>query len=367
MKILHITPTFFPAIGGIETVVRELMLNLRRRGFEADAMQIAPGNRRRQEYLDESIVWRVPLYPNRLVGVIPPVRSIFLQYDLLHVHDPQLMAVSGNVLLQGRGRTIVLSTHGGYGHTGRYGLAKSIHWKCFAPLILRHYDRVLASSHSDHALFKTKVADVRLAPNGVSVEKFLGAELPVESDPRRWIYWGRLARNKRLDILIDLVAQARERGLLIDLLIAGADFDGLEPALLARIDRYGLRNHVRLAGLLPDAKLMREIAGRTVFVTASDHEGFGLSVIEAMAAGLIAVCRDLPPLNAFVSPSENGFLLQFDQSDSDLSLIRRLYESSNSELSRMRNNARQAAEAYSWKSAIERYIDVYEELMREAA
>jgi len=366
MKILHITPTLYPAVGGIETVVRELMVNLRRCGIEADAMHIAPGNRRVQERLDESTVWRVPLYPNRLVGVVPPVGSILRRYDILHVHDPQLMAVSGNVLLQGRGRKIVLSTHGGYGHTGRYGLVKSVHWKYFAPLVVKRYDRVLASSQPDHASFKTKAAGALLVPNGVNVEKFLAAELPAESDAQRWIYWGRLSRNKRLDVLIDLVAQAREHGLLIDLLIAGQDFDGLETALLASIDRYGLRNRVRLAGLLPDAELMREVASRTVFVTASEHEGFGLSVIEAMAAGLIVVCRDMAPLNAFVSPSENGFLLRFDQSDSDLSFIRRLCESPNAELLRMRSNARQAANAYSWKSAIERYIGVYEELMREA-
>ena len=125
MKILHITPTFFPAVGGIETVVRELMGHLRRRGFEADAMHIAPENRLAQEGLDNSLVWRVPLYPNRLVGIAPSIRSILRRYDILHVHDPQLMAISGNVLSQGRGQKKVLSTHGGYGHTSQHGWGKA--------------------------------------------------------------------------------------------------------------------------------------------------------------------------------------------------------------------------------------------------
>lgn len=363
VKILQVTPTFFPAVGGIETVVRELMGHLRRRGFEADAMHIAPGNRPGQEELDNSRVWRVPLYPNRLLGLAPSIRSIFRQYDILHVHDPQLMAISGNALWQGRGQKKVLSTHGGYGHTSQHGWGKAVHWRWFAAPILSRYDGILASSHADHELFRARAAHVRLVPNGVNVEKFLSIEPAADPDPRRWIYWGRLSRNKRLDLLIELIARAREREVRIDLLIVGSDFDELESTLRARIDALRLENQVRLAGRLSDAELLREIAGRTVFVTASEHEGFGLSVIEAMAAGLIAVCRDMPPLNAFVSSGENGLLLRFDQGESDLSLVQRLCASSTEELLRMRGNARFAARAHSWRSAIDQYIDVYEELM----
>lgn len=363
MKILHITPTFFPAVGGIETVVRALMSHLRRRGFEADAMHIAPENRLAQEKLDDSRVWRVPLYPNRLLGITPQIRSILRRYDILHVHDPQLMAISGNVLFHGRGQKKVLSTHGGYGHTSQHGWGKAVHWRSVTAPILSQYDCVLASSHSDFELFQTKAAHVRLAPNGVNVEKFLAIEPAAVPDARRWIYWGRLSRNKRLDLLIDLVAQARERELRIDLLIAGNDFDGLEATLRARIHARQLESQVRMAGMLSDGELLREMANRTVFVTASEHEGFGLSVIEAMAAGLMVVCRGMPPLNAFVRPGENGVLLRFDQSESDLSLVQRLCASSTEELLRMRQNARSSARAHSWELAIEPYIDVYKELM----
>jgi alpha-1,3-mannosyltransferase len=202
-----------------------------------------------------------------------------------------------------------------------------------------------------------------LVPNGVNVEKFLSIEPAADPDPRRWIYWGRLSRNKRLDLMIDLVAQAREREVRIDLLIVGSDFDGLESTLHARIHAQRLESQVRLAGRLSDDELLREMASRTVFVTASEHEGFGLSVIEAMAAGLIVVCRDMSPLNAFVSAGENGLLLRFDRSESDLSLVQRFCASSTEELLRMRRSARSAARGHSWNTAIEQYIDVYEELM----
>lgn len=360
MKILHITPTLYPNVGGIETVVRELMRNLRCRGFVADAMQIAPGNRRAKEHLDESIVWRMPLFPNRLIGLLPPARSILSQYDVLHVHDPQAMAISFNSLLQGRGKRIVLSTHGGYHHTSKYHLVKQAHWKLLAPFILNRYDEVLASSRADWELFRTKAPRARLVPNGVNIERFLSVDPSRSADPTRWIYWGRLSKNKRLDVLIDLVAQCREAGFVIDLLIAGPDFDHLLPSLLARLDLLALGSQIRFAGPISDQQLLTEISSRAVFVSASEYEGFGLSVIEAMAAGLIILCRDMQPLNGFVASKSNGFYLRFDGGAADLAQLTTLLGSPKHELSRMRNLAREAAKAHSWSAVIQSYIDIYQ-------
>jgi alpha-1,3-mannosyltransferase len=362
MKILHITPTIYPDVGGIETVVRDLMRNLRHKGFVADALHIAVGNRRMRDQLDDSLVWRMPLFPHRLIGVVPSIQPIIREYDILHVHDPHLMALSLNALLRAHGKPIVLSTHGGYRHTSRHSSIKAIHWKFLAPSILNQYDEVLASSHSDWEFFKAKAPRIKLVPNGVNIERFLSIGRAADTNPMRWIYWGRLSKNKRLDIVIDSVAQAHLSGLSIDLLIVGSDFDGLLPSLRARVDQYALQAHIRFAGQLSDTELLKEIATRSVFISASEHEGFGLSIIEAMAAGMIVICRDMPPLNAFVSPGRNGVLLKFDRSASDLSLIRGLCSAPADKLCEMRRNARNAAGQYSWDAVIGQYIDVYTRL-----
>jgi len=364
MKILHITPTLSPAVGGIETVVRDLMRESRRRGIEADALHIAPGHRRlTSDTLDASTVWRVPLFPNRVIGLMPGMRRVLSGYDLLHVHDPQLMAISANVLWQAPRQRKVLSTHGGYGHTQTYSWGKALHWRWAAAPLLRRYDRVLASSQADYERFHTLADHVRLVPNGVTVDRPFRVDPSRPPDPRRWIYWGRLSRNKRLDLLVDLVARLRERGVLVDLHIAGQDFDGLAPALESQIRRHSLTAQVRLAGALSEAELAREIAARSVFVTASEHEGFGLSVVEAMAAGMIVICRDMPPLNGFVTQGENGVLLGFEDPAADLARLQALCALPGPVLTRMSENARLAARAHSWETVMEQYIRTYEEVM----
>jgi alpha-1,3-mannosyltransferase len=366
MKILHITPTLYPVVGGMETVIRELMLQLRGQGIVADAMHLAPGNRTGRETLDQSTVWRFPLFPNRLIGVAPPIRSILLEYDLLHVHDAHGMAVSFNALLQGRGRKKLLSTHGGYFHTSQHSLIKTLHWRFIAQHVLASFDEVLASSSSDFEIYKTKAPHVKLVPNGVNVDKFFSVEHAGHIDPTRWLYWGRLAKNKRLDLLIDTVAQARDAGILIDLLIAGPDFDVLAPDLQTRIKALSLSSQVKLVGALSESELLAEMANRSVYATATEHEGFGLTLIEAMAGGLLVLCRDMPPLNGFVQDFVDGAFLKFDQSHSDLSTIRRLCHSSPEELLRMRQSARQSSHSHSWDSVVTQYVKIYENLMTQA-
>ena len=365
VKILHVTPAFFPAVGGIETVVGDLVSHLHRKGIVADVLHMSPKyNKCRHEREGDGSVWRVPLFPNRLVGATPPIRSLLMTYDLLHVHDPQCMAITANVLAQGRGKRKLLSTHGGYFHTTNYSFAKQLHWRLLAGMILNRYDAVLASSAADCSTFKAKAPKVRLLANGVNVSKFNSIEQNRNLPATRWIYWGRLSQNKRIDLLIDTVKWARYSGLDVNLTIAGADFDGLLPSIRSRIGSYGLTDHIRITGILSDADLRAEIANHTVFVTASEYEGFGLGVIEAMAAGLLVVCRNMTPLNSFVVPGKNGIHVAFDGSSRDLASIKALCKTSPTEIWAMREFARATALPHSWDTVIKHYIVVYEEVMR---
>jgi glycosyltransferase involved in cell wall biosynthesis len=60
-------------------------------------------------------------------------------------------------------------------------------------------------------------------------------------------------------------------------------------ALVRYIDELGLHEAVTLRGSVRDAELADAMAGADVLVVTSEHEGFGVPVIEAMTAGLPVV------------------------------------------------------------------------------
>jgi len=365
MRVLHVTPTFSPTVGGIESVVSKLSGQLARCGTDADVAHVAVGLNRKEEFIGGTRVWRVPLYGHRLLGVAPGLASVASAYDLLHVHDPQLSAITANVALFGRGVPAVLSTHGGFWHTASFRSAKRIYCRTGLKSVLGYYSLLLASSKSDLAAFSEYSARVVLAENGVDVESFSGVRASTRRSVFRWIYWGRLANHKRIDAVIGLVARARALGCPIDLVVCGADVDRVAPGLNEAIARSSLNGAIRLRPALRESQLLDELSGRGVFVTASQHEGFGLTVIEAMAAGLLVICRDIAPLNEFVADSVHGARLAFDGGEADDQRLMRVLKAPPHEVESMSAAARTTAARYAWPTAVKRFQDLYASVVEE--
>lgn len=364
MKILSITPAFAPQIGGIEMVVQELATRLNGLGHQVDVAHVHTSHRALYtEQVAGLTVHRVPLLGHRLLGLAPALGPLAARYDLLHVHDPQLMALTVSVRLFAGGVPAVLSTHGGFHHTQQLSLFKRLFERFGLRRALNHYRSVLASSVADEAYFRGFSDRVVLCDNGVSTDKFGVVPLDLDRPLDRWIYWGRLSRNKRVDQLIDTVALAHREGLPVDLLICGRDADGLADQLKAQVAALGLGSAIRFESHLDDDDLLRELHTRGVYATASEHEGFGLSIVEAMAAGMQILCRDMTPLNTFVRAGVTGQFLGFDTGAADSQALRLLLQQASSEREKGRLQARRTASQYNWDGAVARFQSSFEKAM----
>jgi glycosyltransferase involved in cell wall biosynthesis len=101
---------------------------------------------------------------------------------------------------------------------------------------------------------------------------------------------GTFEARKNLPVLLEALHLLRRAGRDIALVVAG------RQAWTQSLPLGDLAPHVRLAGLVPDGELATLYAGAACFVLPSLHEGFGLTLAEAMAAGTPAVASDIPAL-----------------------------------------------------------------------
>jgi glycosyltransferase-like protein len=76
----------------------------------------------------------------------------------------------------------------------------------------------------------------------------------------------------------------------------------------ARARELGLDGDVRLLGPIADEELERLYRAADVFALPSTKEGFGLAVLEALAAGLPAVVSDLEVFRGFLDDGESALL-----------------------------------------------------------
>jgi glycosyltransferase involved in cell wall biosynthesis len=290
MRILHLTSHL--EIGGIGNYVLSLSEQLIRRGHRiiiaSDGGQLA--GRVRAMGAEH---WLLPLHTS--VEFSPRVfraggdisRRLHAEpVDLLHAHTRVGQVIAARVSRACR-IPYVATWHGVY----RQNLGRRL-WPCTG-------NRTIAISESvrQHLIgeFKVPEARVRLVWNGVDVDQLAR---PVEQDAlvafRRANRLpegspvvgglGRLASGgvKGFDLLLGAAARAKERIPDLHVLIAG---DGPRREYLEReAARLGLAGSTRFLGAVEDIRLA--FAAMDVFVfPARWPEGFGLALIEAMAAG----------------------------------------------------------------------------------
>ncbi len=105
------------------------------------------------------------------------------------------------------------------------------------------------------------------------------------------LFVGKFSKRRNLPNLVRAVAALRSRGSTDHLLVlAGEDHYGLRLEELGQA--IGMGDGLRVLGFVPDDDLPALYRAAEVFAYPSDYEGFGLPVLEAMAAGTPAVTLD---------------------------------------------------------------------------
>jgi alpha-1,3-mannosyltransferase len=126
------------------------------------------------------------------------------------------------------------------------------------------------------------------------------------------VFIGRFSNNKRVDLLVSLFAQLVKIDPVYQLKIIGKDWDGNEAKLRKQITNNQLGSNVEILTGLSDEQIHSTIENSSFVISASDYEGFGLTLIEGMSAGLIPVASSIPSFERIIKNSEQGILIDFE-------------------------------------------------------
>jgi len=186
---------------------------------------------------------------------------------------------------------------------------------------------------------------------GIPAEKirviYNGIPLPEELLPRReneipqLLYAGRLTPEKGVQVTLRALKLLAEE---LEFVFSVAGDGDYRPALEALTEELGLSERVRFLGARCDVP--RLLAKTDVFVHAPVwEEGFGISVLEAMAAGCICVCARSGALEELITHGADGFLAEKDSPESLAAMLKDAL--SGAESDKIRRNAITRARAFS--------------------
>ena len=170
----------------------------------------------------------------------------------------------------------------------------------------------------------------------------------------RLVFAGSLIARKGLHTLLDALATIPAG--LCELDIAGSPT--VDPAytrkVMQQVNWLGLKKIVRFHGALADGPLSALFAQAHVMVTPSSYEGFGIVYLEGMSFGLPAIASNAGAAHEIITPDENGYLIEPENS-TELALYLHRLARDRSLLARMSLAARKRYESFpSWEQSAAR-------------
>ena len=185
------------------------------------------------------------------------------------------------------------------------------------------------------------------------------ADLPAKTKNSFLIWFtGRIAPQKRLDILLDSFISLRREGLDVSLAICGEGNPDLTNHLKQEIRQAGMQKHVSFLGYRKD---WHELAKRAdLFVLPSTAEGMPNVLFEAMLLGLPCIAADIPVIRNTVSHKENVWLVKAGSQSSLSESIRQMYHSAP-----LREEIAKKGQLYAGSFSINRMSQAYDALYQQ--
>ena len=221
--------------------------------------------------------------------------------------------------------------------------------KVLIPIFYRKSMVITVSESTRDELFRMGInpKNIRVIHNGID-NGYTGGE---KSKKPVIIYFGRVKRYKRLDHLLRAFKIVKEVVPEVDLIIAGKGDNYKE--LITQSKKLGISDSVKFLREVSEEDKIKLLQTAWVFVTTSEKEGWGITVIESNACGTPVIAYNVPGLRDSIKHGYNGLLVE-DGNNKALAeaIINALNDKElRKELSR---NAIEWAKKFSWdKSTIE--------------
>lgn len=201
--------------------------------------------------------------------------------------------------------------------------------------------------------------NVSVIHNGVDKELYDSVEIDAKFDSPTITTVCRLVSYKRVNVLIRAVKDLKAKWPDIKLKIVGRGPE--EENLRQLVQSLGLERNVEFLGKYPLTKdLVKTLKRSHVYAHPSIVEGFGMVVVEAMAAGVPYVASDIPPINEATKGGVGGKLFPPAEMEQLVGQLDDTLEQHDAD-----NDPRVPGllEEYNWKNLAHQYEDVARDLV----
>ncbi|MBF0532924.1 MAG: glycosyltransferase [Candidatus Omnitrophica bacterium] len=378
MKILMMTNTYAPMVGGIEESIRSFTSEFERLGHEvvivapqcADAPPDEVGVvrlRAIQHFNHSDFSMALPMS-----SLLPELMKTFMP-DIVHSHHPFWMGDIALRLCSQNRIPLVFTYHTMFEQHMHYLPIQNEGIKRFIVELFSGYanlaNQVVVPSASVRAILLERgvKAPMAVVPTGVDLNRFARGEgqvirrrLGIPDNAVVIGTVGRLAVEKNLEFLSRCIAGYLKADSRAHFLVAG------EGPLLAKMKNIfgeaGVQKRLHCAGVLKDQDLVDGYHAMQVFAFASLSETQGIVLTEAMAVGVPVVAIDAPGVREVVKDGYNGRLLFEENEKNFREALYWCLNQSPGQFAQLRQNARATTREFAVAICAQKMLTIYQEV-----
>ena len=292
MKILMVTPLPPYFHGGIERVVGELAQRLSS-DHDAD-VHVWSGTLGHARTCDWKGVHVRTYRTSRRAGyaslkLFSDLKRSAQDFDVIHAHGSSTLVPLMGALAAAATPLIISPYFHPQASNKLLGMLKPLLENTLDAFALRKATKVICISETEAELVRKSLSNAQklsIIYSGVNAEEIQRAK-PYEFDGQLILYVGRIEQYKNIHRIIEAVAYLPQR--FVFYIIGEGPY---RNHLQKQIRDCGLSDRVKLLGACSDATLFKWLKTSALLVNLSDIESFGITVIEALAAGTPALVND---------------------------------------------------------------------------
>ena len=291
MRIVQVCHRYYPNRGGVENHVREISRRLAKK-YDVEVICADRNNRGEVVEMNGVKIRRFKaISPNNAYFFAPQIFSYIKDsdFDIIHAHNYHAFPALFASLAKDDRKFIFTPHYHGVGSTTFRNLLNKF-YKFLGYEIFKRADKIICVSNYEKEIvrrdFGISEEDIVVIPNGINVQEIKKAK-PFEFDGALILYIGRLEKYKNIHFVIEAMKYLPE-----DFYFYIGGKGNYERNLKNLIYKLGLEGRVRFLGYIPDEEKYRWMKTCSLFVNLSSVEAFGMTVLEALAAGKPVIVND---------------------------------------------------------------------------
>ena len=247
---------------------------------------------------------------------------------------------------------------------------------------------VVATDYIKSAMQKIKpeaISNFEIVPQGINQDIFnptinkldIRRKYNLSSTDKVILYVGRIAPEKKIDLLIKTFGKSKKHFPNLKLLLAGpkmsifpsnSNLDHYSTYFLELekwIQENNLQNEIIFTDAVPYNKIPQYYAGSNIFVQPSPLETFGRSIFEAAAVGIPFICSQIGKISLDYLPKSSGIFIKKMNITKLHAAICKILNNEEVYKENGMNESKKIHRSFNWVEIAKEYLKIYKKVVKK--